>query len=192
MKAIRLTKPVNERFHKWNIMSTIEFAQLTNALEASTPGKSTGAENPGMRTYVDALAALVPAEVLTLHALIISTTTVTTQTKKGIDGAVYTTILPDAIFTLKFAFWALVLISMALFAFPRYFGGKWDKLDWVRILIAPLAFVGWTMLQRTTAFDAAFPGMNPFSRTVAALFLGAVLGAVAAALAMKADAKPIV
>jgi hypothetical protein len=73
---------------------------------------------------------------------------------------------------------------------PKCFGGKWDKLDYVRVAIAPLAFCGWTMLQRVTAFDAAFPTMNPIARTVTALFLGAILGTLAAGLALRADAKP--
>jgi hypothetical protein len=129
---------------------------------------------------MDAFAALIPAEVLTLHALIISATT---QLK---DGA--STILPDAKLTLQVSFWGLVAMSAALYAVPRYTGGKWDKFDWIRVSIAPLAFVGWTMIQRTTAFDAV-SGLGQPPRTVIALFLGAVLGAIAAALALKADKK---
>jgi hypothetical protein len=55
------------------------------------------------------------------------------------------------------------------------------------MIIPPLAFVGWTMLQRSTAFDAVFPTMPQAARTVAALFLGAVVGGLAAALAYQAD-----
>src|SRR5207302_6606557 len=140
--------------------------------------------------YVDAFAALVPAEVLTLHALVIAVTTETAQ-KAGGAGKMetVTTILPEAASTLRVAFWVLVAMSVALYVVPRYFGGKWDRFDFVRAAIAPLAFVGWTMLQRATAFDAAFPTMNPIARTVTALFLGAILGAVTAGLAVKADAK---
>ena len=56
-------------------MSTIAYAQFTTRREAAAPGTSTSASPPGVKTYVDALAALVPAEVLTLHALILSVTT---------------------------------------------------------------------------------------------------------------------
>jgi hypothetical protein len=172
-------------------MSTIAYAQLTNAREAATPATSTTTGTPGVKTYVDAFAALVPAEVLTLHALVISVTTETAQKAMATGGKMetVTTILPKAISTLQIAFWVLVIMSIALYAAPRYFGGKWDKFDWVRVAIAPLAFFGWTMLQRTTAFDAAFPAVESIPRTVFALFLGAVLGAVTAVLAMKADAK---
>jgi hypothetical protein len=81
-------------------------------------------------------------------------------------------------------------MAIVLYVVPRRFGGKWDKYDWLRMAIAPLAFFGWTMLQRTTAFDAAFPRFESIPRTVAALFLGAILGAVTAWLAAKSDAKP--
>jgi len=43
------------------------------ALEAP-PGTSTTTSAPGIKTYVDALAALVPAEVLTAHAAILTFT----------------------------------------------------------------------------------------------------------------------
>ena len=78
---------------------------------------------------------------------------------------------------------------MGLYVAPRLLAKKWDVLDWVRMAIPPLAFIGWTMLQRATAFDAVFPGMLDASRTVVALFLAVVLGASAAALAYKADQK---
>lgn len=174
-------------------MSTFAYAQLTNTREDSPPGTSTTTGSPGIRTYVDAFAALVPAEVLTLHALVISVTTKTAPEVVSAAGGqmgTVTTILPEATGTLQIAFWVLVLMSIMLYTAPRYFGGKWDKFDWVRVAIAPLAFFGWTMLQRTTAFDAAFPRLESIPRTVFALLLGAVLGAVTAGLAMKADAKP--
>ena len=174
-------------------MSTLAYAQITNTREASPPGTSTTTASPGFRTYIDALAALVPSEVLTLHALIISVTTETGQ--KIVAGSTdktetVTTILQSGATTLQVSFWALMLVSVALYAAPRYFGGNWDKFDWLRVAIAPLAFLGWTMLQRTTAFDAAFPMMQSIPRTVGALFLGAILAAVTAGLAMKADSKP--
>ena len=174
-------------------MSTIAFAQLTNTREAAPPGTSTTpGGSPGLRSYIAALAALIPAEVLTLHALVISVTTKTEQ--KAIPNTAgktetVTTILPGAMDTLQIAFWGLVALAVVLYAVPRYFGGQWDKFDWIRVSIAPLAFFGWTMLQRTTAFDAAFSTMDPIARTVSALFLGAILSAVTAALALKVDAK---
>ncbi|MGE0672123.1 MAG: hypothetical protein AB7O64_03625 [Methylibium sp.] len=181
-------------------MSTLAYAQLTNAREAATPGTSTSTGKPGIQTYVDAFTALVPAEVLTLHALVISVTTeipkaaaagaTAAASAASSASAAASRIIPEAVETLAFSFWGLVVASAALYAAPRLMGGHWDRFDWVRVLIAPFAFVGWTMLQRTTAFDAAFPDLQQAPRTVIALFLGATLGAITAALAQQADKKP--
>ena len=173
-------------------MSTLAYAQLTNAREAAQPGTSTTTSKPGIQTYMDAFAALVPAEVLTLHALIISATThMETIAGSAPEKAatLASSILPDGMRTLQMSFWGLLAMSIALYAIPRYSGGDWDRFDWIRTLIAPLAFVGWAMLQRTTAFDAMFPALTQPPRTVMALFLGAILGATTAALALKADNK---
>ncbi len=197
-------------------MSTIAYAQLTNKREEAAPNTSTTTSSPGIKTYIDAFAALVPTEVLTLHALIVaaSTTTTTAASMKATHATAaasasipassaavsvsstssptgsVTTILPGAESALQTSFWILLALSLVLYVIPRYYGGKWDRYDLVRALIAPLAFVGWTMLQRATAFDAAFPAFGSIDRTVYALILGAVLGAVTAGLAAKADAKP--
>lgn len=170
-------------------MSTIAYANLTNKREVAQPDKSTAQEPPGMRTYIDAFAALVPAEVLTLHGFIISYTTKISQDVTPKDGTKVVTTISDP-GTLSFAFWGLIALSMAFYVGPRLLARMWDKLDWIRALIPPLAFTGWTMLQRTTAFDAAFPIVSGSQRTVSALFLGVILGAVAAGLAYKIDQKP--
>ena len=162
-------------------MSTLAYSAMTTRRDEANPGTSTTNSPPGVSTFVDALAALVPAEVLSLHAIIISVTTTTT------DGATRIS-APDTLF---WAFFGLILLSMVLYAGPRLMAGKWDnKWDYLRITIPPLAFVGWTMLQRTTAFDALFPNITEAPRTVIALFLAVLLGLAAAALAYKADQTP--
>jgi FtsH-binding integral membrane protein len=164
-------------------MSTLAYAQLTTTRDEAQPNSSTSTSPPGVKTYVDALAALVPAEVLTLHALMLS---VTTKVDKG-----STTITAPE--TLYWAFFGLLVVSVILYAVPRLLAKKWDAFDWLRAAIPPLAFVGWTMLQRTTAFDAVLEVLkhevSDATRTVIALFLAVVLGAAATALAYKADAK---
>ena len=160
-------------------MSIVAYAQLTNKREAAQPGTSQSTAPPGVSTYVDALAALVPAELLTLHAAIISVTT-------KVDGN--TTTIID-VPTLCWAFWALILLGVGFYIVPRLLQRKWEALDYIRVLIPSTAFVGWTMLQRATAFDAAFPGLAAAPRTVIALFLAVIVGAVAAALAYQADQK---
>lgn len=78
-------------------MSTLAYAQLTTKRDTAQPGTSHTTGQPGMKSYVDALAALVPAETLTLHALIISATTTI-----GANGA---TTISDPV-TPYWAFWA--------------------------------------------------------------------------------------
>lgn len=160
-------------------MSTLAYAAFTTSREKAQPNTSTSESPPGVSTYIDALAALVPAEVLTLHAVILSVTTKTV-------GATTEIIEPG---TLSWAFLGLLLLSAVLYVVPRLVDRKWDRLDYLRMAIPPLAFVGWTMLQRATAFDAVFPGLTEAPRTVIALFLGVLLGLVAATLAYRADQK---
>ena len=159
-------------------MSTLAYAKFTSKRDEATANESTSTEPPGVSTYVDALAALVPAEVLTLHAVIL---TVTTKT----EGSV-TSIIDGS--TLSYAFYGLIVLAVVLYVGARLLDKKWDKLDYLRVLIPPLSFVGWTMMQRATAFDAVAPAtLGEAARTVIALFLGVLLGLAATALAYKAD-----
>ena len=66
-------------------MSTLAYAAMTRAREISKPGKSTTTDSPGVKTYVDALAALVPAELLVAHATILTFTTKTATDSSGPD-----------------------------------------------------------------------------------------------------------
>jgi hypothetical protein len=158
-------------------MSTLAYAAITTRREQSPANRSTNASAPGLKTYVDAFAALVPAEVLALHAMIITATTETIADATRITSRG----------TLEVAFFGLAILATALYVVPRLLDKKWGRLDYLRMIIPPFAFVGWTMLQRSTAFDAVFPTMPQAARTVAALFLGAVVGGLAAALAYQAD-----
>lgn len=171
-------------------MSTLAYAALTTKRDDAQPNTSTSTSAPGVRTYVDAIAALVPAEVLTLHALMLTSATQVTTTQNKVTQ---TTIGENAVGPFFWAFVGLILLSIALYAIPRIRDKKWDRLDWFRSSIPPLAFVGWTMLQRTTGFDAAvayfsFPP-NDLSRTYIGLFLAVVLGLAATSLAYMADQK---
>jgi hypothetical protein len=160
-------------------MSTLAYAAFTTSREKAKPGTSTSGSPPGVNTYVDALAALVPAEILTLHALILSVTTDTVNgTTKVVSPA-----------TLYWSFYGLCVLGIVFYAVSRTVNGKWDRWDFLRMIIPPLAFLGWTMLQRATAFDAISPSLGQAPRTVLALFLAVVLGLVAGALAYKADQK---
>ena len=163
-------------------MSTLLYGVLTSKREEAAAGTSEEV-SPGVKTFVDGLAALVPAEVLAAHAAIIPMTTASTKDDKG---QVVTTITDSG--TLVVVFFALMAVSMFL-----YMLGRWkdrDKLDFVRVFIPPLAFAGWTMLQKATAFDALAPDWSTGARFATAIIGALVLGGIATALAYKADSKP--
>jgi hypothetical protein len=158
-------------------MSTLLYGALTRKREDAAPNTSTGEKPPGVNTYVDALAALVPAEVLALHAVIIS---MATETKAGV-----TTITAGD--QLIFWFWFLTIGAGALYVVglrkrPR----GWDL---VRMVIPAFAFLGWSMLQPTTVFDGWLPDFDSDWRWTLGLALATVLGAAAGLLGIKADQK---
>jgi hypothetical protein len=165
-------------------MSTFLYAAMTSKRVEGRPGTTTSTQPPGVGTYVDAFAALVPAEVLGVHATIL---TFTTEVVRDARGA--TAIAITEVATLRWVFWALLALSMALYALPRIIRSRWDRWDWVRVAIPPLAFVGWTMLQKATAFDAVAPGMSSATRNAVAIIGGVFLGVIAAQLAHRADRK---
>lgn len=159
-------------------ISTVAYAALTSKRQAAPSGASTTTAAPGMKTYLDVLAALVPAEVLAAHAAILTFTT----KKDTVHGKSVTTITDPT--SLKIAFWGLVAVCVVLYVVGH--AAKWQAADFVRVTIPPLAFVGWCMAQRTTAFDAVSKwGVN--QRSVAAILGALVLGALAAVLAYRAD-----
>ena len=164
-------------------MSTLVYATLTSTREKEPPNTTTTESPPGVKTYVDALAALVPMEVLTLHGLILPLTTKTTQTTNGNSVGITE---PGTLF---WVFFVLLAISVGLYVVPRILNREWDRLDYLRAAIPPLAFIGWTMLQKATAFDAVWPSLGEVPRTVVALIGGFILGVVATKLAYKADQK---
>jgi len=161
-------------------MSTFCYAYLTNRRDAMAPGRSTS-NATGIKTYIDAVLALVPAEVLALHAVIVSFTT-------KVDNKI-TTITDQA--TLSYSFYGLIVLTFIIYIFGRLKtkDKSWDKYDYFRMFIPPLAFIGWTMLQTVTAFDAAFPGLAQSARMVIASFLAVLLGIIASYLGSKADQK---
>lgn len=167
---------------------------LADGLPGAPPAAETDQQANAGNKYLEAMAAMVPAEVLSLHALVL---TFTTQTTDG--NAVITE--RD---TLKVAFWGLIALSALLYLVARAheeikrlpagtrwsgFGAAFTASDWMRAAIPPLAFVVWTMLERTTAFDAAFT-LSDADRNVAAVFLAVLLGTAATWLAGKQPTPP--
>jgi uncharacterized membrane protein len=171
-------------------MSALLYGAISAKREAADAGTSKTA-SPGVNTYIDALAALVPAEVLGLHAVILSFCTKKSESLKSAAGTPITEITEPT--TLKWAFWALLALAPFLFI-----AGRWTAkaanvkspnklLTLVQALIPAAAFVGWTMLQKTSAFDALDPGLATGARDTIAVISAVVLGVVAAALGYKLD-----
>lgn len=167
-------------------MSILAFANLTSKREQSEEGTSTSANPPGVRRYVDAFAALVPTEVLTAHALILG---VCTETKVE-NGLSVVRITTDGAVALRFTFWALLALSVGLYVIGRWATkAKWEGWDLVRAAIPPLAFIGWMMLQKSTAFDAIASGMKEPLRITVAILGSVLLSTVTVVLAGKSDEK---
>ncbi len=179
-------------------MSTVAFGALTTRREKSDSGTSKTDQPPGLNSYIDILAALVPAEVLAIHAIIIAA--VTTTNPRG-----QTQITQPG--TLRLAFWLLAGLAAVLFVLGRRPAPtpadvlqqsgtsvpRWQHLEWqdlIRVAIPPAAFVGWTMLEPTSAWNVVVPGMSTGTRTLIALVGAVLLAAVTKAMASHSDNKP--
>ncbi len=130
--------------------------------------------------WVDAAAALVPAEVLAIHAFVIS---LGTETKGTGDSAATTFTHADGV---AWSFYGMLILCLVFYLTgSRSF--NW-RGDFVRILIPAGAFIGWTMIQPNTAFDALGIKLDTeFGRPVAAVFLIVALGILSSVLAKKAN-----
>lgn len=158
-------------------MSATLYGAVTRQRERTDPTafETTGTGPPAlqpMSKFVDALAALVPADLLALHAAMVAIATTTTD--EG-DEAVTTITDPGL---LRATFWVLLVLGPVLYLVGHFVPGgqAWHKLDAVRMLIPAAAFAGWTMAQKSTAFDAVADWGNTryLIAGAAAVFLGAL------------------
>ena len=167
-------------------MSAFLFGRLEARREASQSGRSTTDQPPGLKTYADALVGLVPSEVIAASIVFVAAFTDTEENATGDQVVVVT----DAS-SLKWAFYGLVVLAAALYVFGHLKAGaerrRWDRLAYPRMLIPPLAFVGWAMaLQPSTMFDAAF-SLDDGTKVLLVVFGGTVLVAAASLLGVAAD-----
>ena len=165
-------------------MSTVAYGALTEARKNTERG--TVASNTGLGTYIDVLAALVPAEVLAAHAVILTYATETTE-----DPATHKSVVsitePGA---LKASFWVLLAFAVVLFFAGRYLKKGAKKFNWrsdiLRAGLPPGAFVAWTMIQKNTAFDA-LTNWHGNQRVIVAILITLGLSFLAAVLSVSAD-----
>jgi hypothetical protein len=177
-------------------MSSVAFGALTTRRENSASGTSKSVEPPGLNSYIDILTGLVPAEVLAIHALVLSI--VATSNSKGQTQIIDAT-------TARWAFWLLLALSAALFVLGRggaqatpgsqgaggpTAGPQWEWQDAIRLLIPPLAFVGWTMLEPVSTWNAVAPHVSAGMRVLIATVGAVALAAITKALTTHADKKP--
>jgi hypothetical protein len=165
-------------------MSSVIYGTITRKRLEAPPGASTGdttpAQPPALKTYVDAVAALVPAEVLAVQAFI---TGLIVSTVTAPNGSTATKITNPTLLRISF----FALLALAILA---YFAGlrRWPNgLDYVRMLIPPVAFACWTGLQTNTAFDVMMPAFAGVPAMVTSVIVATALGFVAKMLGVSAD-----
>jgi hypothetical protein len=159
-------------------MSTIVYGALSRARE-----QKSGTSDPVQTsTYIDALAALIPAEVLALHALLMTGVANQKTTQTTI------TVTLTQKHQMKVAFLILILLSVLMYFFSHY-STNWDRLDFLRMLIPPASFVAWCLIQRTSVWDAIKPGMDFGWRQFIGAVAAVALGGLSLALAGKANEK---
>jgi hypothetical protein len=151
-------------------------------------GQSKNNQPPGVKPLTDSLAALVPAEVLAIHAWLMSE-----QTKEVLSkaGEVTTTFHnPTAVWIIfvLLLFASVGFYLAGLMKTPR----KCNRFEWAGVLIPPAAFFLWTLVQRPSAWDAvswlAEP-LRPFEVFIIPVGV-LILGAAAQRLGVKLDKKP--
>ena len=99
-------------------MSTLTYAALTSKRKQAEPRDSTAAtQPPGITTFLDGLAALVPGEVLALHAFVLAGTTESIETP---DGQIAVTIPKENLLSLRVWFVVLVVLSIGIYIIGRF------------------------------------------------------------------------
>jgi hypothetical protein len=188
-------------------MSTLLYQAVTLRREQSpTPKQERDAARAGGQAdagrkkpgeFVDIVAALVPAEIIAVHALILGA--VSTKTEDA-DGAITTKLDPTQAALERWSWIGLVVAAAVLYVVPHAVSSARagrrplvDRADLLRMLIPAAAFWIWTMIQKGTLFDAVFSGLTTPARAVLGGFAGLILVGVAKLLSYKADeAEPTV
>jgi len=166
-------------------MSSLLYGTMLRKREEADEGASQEEKPPGVKPIADALAALVPAEVLAIHAAVVSDQ-ITTASNKA--GELVTTIKDPTV--LKVTFVVLLIASMVLYRFGlQQKVLQFDRFEWVGLFIPPIAFF-WTLLQEPSALDAWWGGALEGYRLLIVLVFGSILVLIAQRLGAQIDQNP--
>jgi hypothetical protein len=163
-------------------MSSFAYGALTSKRQSAPSETSLQTNPPGLGTYADTLAALVPAEAILAHAALLELSTDTTG--EGTDELTSIITQPGI---LEVSFWGLLVVATFLFIVGK--SATWDwSWDFVRMLIPAAAMAGWMLIQQPSAMDALGVTWSPEMRGAIAIFAALIGGGIAKMLAYKADA----
>ncbi|MEO1076257.1 MAG: hypothetical protein AAFX41_09880 [Bacteroidota bacterium] len=98
---------------------------------------------PVVGKYTAALLALIPSEVLVLHTVFMSLGTAGSGKDIAIEEST----------ALLVGFITLVILSLLLYVIGARQEDTFEGLDYVRMFIPPLAFVGWCFLEPLSVID---------------------------------------
>jgi hypothetical protein len=165
-------------------MSSFVYGIVTAKRAVAPAGKSQTTVAPAMGTYIDTLAALVPAEALALYAGIVApyaTHAVSVHGKK-------VTVISDPIL-LSWGCAGLLVLSSLLYTVGRKNANlkSWDAL---RLLIPPAALAAWMLVQNPGVWDIWWPGSSIGARVVIAAFAAVLLAILASALGYMVNQAP--
>jgi hypothetical protein len=139
-------------------------------------------QDDSVRHWQDAVAALVPAEVLVLHGVAMSYGTTTT----GRHGHTVTRITYPG--QMEIVYVGMLVLAVALYVVGSKRLRSWE--DALRAVIPALAFIAWTMIQPSTAFDAFPFDLTSFARIMIGVFLAILLTGLTNWMAGRADDRP--
>lgn len=162
-------------------MGSFVYGYVTAKRAAAPPGESQATVAPAMTTYIDTLAALVPAEALALYAGIVVPNVTSAVPVTGKTG----TVISDPAL-LGWSCAGLLVLSAGLYIVGRM-KAKLTLWDIPRALIPLAAFAGWMLVQNPGVFDVWWHGSSMAGRVVIAAFSAIVLGVLAKALGYQAD-----
>jgi len=163
-------------------MSSFVYGLVTSKRMASPAGQSQKNAAPAMTTYVDTLAALVPAEALALYSAVV----IPNVTKTVSAGGKAETVISSP-GLLEWSCAGLMVLSAALYLVGRYKNARLTPWDIPRFLIPPAALAAWMLVQNPGVFDVWWPGSAIGERVIIAAFAAIVLGVLAKSLGYQAD-----